>query len=155
MITAVDTNILLDLVTPDAPHADESDRALAEAWNQGSIVISEVTYAELAVRFDAKEWLDAFLGDTRTELSLSDDATLFSAGKAWMTYLRRRPDGLVCPQCGTANPTACINCGINLRPRQHVLADFMIGAHALHHADQLLTRDRGFYGSYFPELRLA
>ncbi len=40
MISAIDTNALLDVLIPDLPHGDASEAALAEALCAGAIIIS-------------------------------------------------------------------------------------------------------------------
>jgi len=154
MITAVDTNILLDVLIPDAPHGDESESMLAEAVRAGAVVISDTVYVELAVHFPQQEKLDRFLADTGLRLESSNAEALYRAGRAWSEYIRRRP-ALACPQCGATQDLHCDKCGASVQPRQHVVADFIIGAHAVVQADQLLTRDRGYYATYFPELTLG
>ena len=36
--------------------------------------------------------------------------------------------------------------------RERILPDFLIGAHAVHEASQLISRDAGFYRQYFSGL---
>ena len=76
-------------------------------------------------------------------------------GLAWKTYRERSGEGWRCAACGRVHrEVQCAQCGARLRGRQHIVSDFLIGAHALHQADRLLSRDRGFYATYFGELAL-
>ncbi len=155
MITAVDTNIVLDILMLGAPHGDSSEKLLEEAVSAGATIISEPVYSELSARFALAIDLDEFLMDAGIRIQPSSQEALFLAGKAWQTYNQRRPAGLRCPSCGASCVVKCIACDTPLSPRQHVLADFQIGSHALVHAERLLTRDRGYYRAYFPNLVLG
>ena len=155
MITDVDTNILLDVLIPGAPNAGQSERALVTSLRRGGLIIGEAVYGELAPHFPTREGLDRFLLDTGIRLQPSGTEALYRAGVAWAAYMRRRPASLSCPRCGDEQRVRCDRCGVDIRVRQHVLADFLIGAHAVLHAHRLLTRDRGFYATNFPALILA
>jgi predicted nucleic acid-binding protein len=155
MITAVDTNILLDILIPDAPHGDSSEELLTGSLADGAVIISEAVYTELAAHFSTPEKLDRFLQETGLHLQPSGSDALYLAGKTWRKYLQRRPDSAVCPSCGTPQDFRCSACQSPFFPRQHVVADFLIGAHAVVLSDRLLTRDRGYYRTYFPDLRLV
>lgn len=155
MITALDTNVLLDLLIPDSRHADTSQRALDEALAAGALMIGEVVYAELASQFPNADELDRFLDETHIRLDPSSPEALWQAAQAWHRYLARRGRAFRCPKCGKQVTVACSGCGETISGRQHILSDFLVGGHALTQADRLLTRDRGFYGSYFPKLVIA
>ena len=45
MITAVDTNILLDVLIPAAPFGAASQQSLDTALQQGTLVLNEMVYA--------------------------------------------------------------------------------------------------------------
>jgi hypothetical protein len=154
MITAVDTNILLDVLIPDAPFGAASQQSLDTALQQGTLVLNEVVYAELAAHFPTLAELERFLADTGMCLVPSQPEALARAGQAWAAYIRQRGPGFLCSVCGRVQQLSCQQCGAVLRSRQHLVSDFLIGAHATMQAERLLTRDRRYYRTYFPELRL-
>lgn len=126
----VDTNVLLDLVTDDPAWANWSIRRLETASLRGPLAINDMVYAELSVRFDEIERLDAFLASADLMIAPIPRAALFLAGKTFKRYRAQRG------------------------PQTSILPDFFIGAHAAVLGVPLLTRDVRRYKTYFPRLEL-
>jgi predicted nucleic acid-binding protein len=153
LISAVDANILVDILI-DSPRQALSRQLLKEARSQGYLIIAPVVYAELVAMLGEQQKLQEFLDAAGIQkVEQFGEKALWLAGEAWKLYNKRRPQKLVCPGCGSETEAFCPGCQKKILTRQHILTDFLVGAHAQAHANQLLTHDLGFVRSYFPKLR--
>ncbi len=156
MISAVDTNILFDILIPGEPHAKSSKKLLDKHLAGGKLILCEVVFAELAARFPSEQELKLFLADTGMRLVPSNEKSLHIAGMRWAAYARRsRRNDFSCSECGKSFTVSCPHCKAAVTRRQIVLSDFLIGAHALIHADCLLSRDLGVYKNNFRDLKIV
>lgn len=128
MITAVDTSVLLDLFTADATFMGVSRAALHRCMEAGALIACDVVWAELGAAFPSGAAAVSALDRLGVRFVPLDATAALAAGTMWRQYRRRGGS------------------------RNRMIADFLIGSHARTHADRLLTRDRGFYASYFKEL---
>ncbi|WP_424017817.1 type II toxin-antitoxin system VapC family toxin [Halorientalis pallida] len=150
MTTVVDTSALLALLYPDDAHNRRAKRALVAADEAGKISVNPVVYAELAAddTFADRDALDYFLDDTGIAVEPITRDIAARAGECFQTYLSRRGETLQCSNCGRETTFECPDCASSITARQHVAADFLIGAHA-ETAGTLLTFDGGFFRDYF------
>jgi predicted nucleic acid-binding protein len=130
MITAVDTNVLLDVLLDDSTFGEASAVMLERCIKEGRIIACDVVWAETAANYISEAEFKKVIDTLGLELSPLGKESAFLAGGLWKSY---RNDG---------------------GKRSRIVADFMIGAHAMTQAQRLLSRDRGFYRKYFKELVL-
>ncbi len=129
--TAVDTNVLIDLLSGSQSDSDLAAAALEAVAGKDTLRISVVCYAELSSRFTLRINLDQLLDHLGFLVDVLDRQTSYAAGQLYLEYRSRG---------GT---------------RDRILPDFLIAAHAQIEADRLLTRDLRFFRGTFPKLEVV
>jgi predicted nucleic acid-binding protein len=128
MITAVDTSVLLDILTDDPEFGSPSVEALRHSIQQGRIVACSVVWAKTAAVFpDTKAFQNALAALPLVFSSIVEPAARF-AGEMWRQC--RREGGA----------------------RHRAFPDFLIAAHVQFQSGRLLTRNCGFFRTYFKRL---
>jgi predicted nucleic acid-binding protein len=129
--TAVDSSVVLDVLTADSVYAEKSEGALRRASLQGQLIVCEAALAEIFPALGDRERAHEFLVEWQIDFLPSDEESAMLAGEMFLRYLKRG------------------------REQKRILADFLIGAHASVHADRLLARDRGYLRDYFSSLNVV
>ncbi len=127
---AVDSSVLLDVLAEDPVFGEASARALTHALSQGEVVVCDAVVAEVQAMLDTRDTaMEALL-----EFGIRFEPTLEQAAvRAGHMQRRFRDRG---------------------GKRERVVADFLIGAHALLQCTALITRDAGFFREYFKGLKV-
>lgn len=138
MTTAIDSNVLVALWDAGGSLHGAARKVLERQFDQGALVISGAVYAELlAAPSRTEEFLDRFCEETAIEVEWELSERMWRvAGAAFQGYAARRKK----QRAG--------------EPRR-ILADFLIGAHALLNGYKLLTLDEGLYRAAFPKLGIV
>ncbi len=127
---AVDSSVLVDLLSGTGRAADAASEALRSALHLGPVVYNDVVLAEVCTSL--KQGADVL--DVLEEAGLGYLATEAKAAlRAGEMQRRYRQRG---------------------GKRERTIPDFLVGAHALTQCNGLITRDAGFFRDYFKGLRV-
>jgi predicted nucleic acid-binding protein len=127
--TALDSSVLILLYRKQAGWERWRDQ-LQSAAGDGELIISPVAFAEYSIAYPS---VDSALADLDSLNIVYEPISPASAYLAGQIFLRYRREG---------------------GPRQNLIPDFLIAAHASVQADRLAAIDRGYLRTYFPALAL-
>jgi predicted nucleic acid-binding protein len=138
MTTAVDTNVIVALWDRDPSLSTAAQSALDAALERGTLVTTAAVFAELvAAPGRTESFLDSFFRETTIRIDWELNEPVWrTAGRAFQKYAARRR------RHRDAGP-------------RRILADFLIGAHALEGGYSLLTLDDHLYSTAFPSLSVV
>ncbi len=120
----VDTNIILDVIGADQEFGPVSKNCLIRCAGSGVLVINPVIYAEVGAVIETIEELDELLPKSLFRRDPLPWEAAYLAGRAFRRYRSRGGK------------------------KSRVLADFLIGAHAVTAGMILITRDQGYANSF-------
>jgi predicted nucleic acid-binding protein len=127
--TAVDTSVLLAVAEKEPGH-EKWERLLRQAAEEGGLCVCPVVFAELSPAISSAEILQSQLAMLAIEY---DDFSPESAHHAGVIFWKYRQAG---------------------GPREHLLPDFLVAAHAQIQCGRLAAIDRGYFRQYFPKLKI-
>lgn len=130
MSIIVDSNIILDILTENKEWYRWSSEQLVNLSKDNELIINQVIYSEISIRFSSIEDLDEVIAEAGLKCENLPWEACFLAGKCFMQYKKNQ---------GTKYST---------------LPDFYIGAHAAITKRRLLTRDVRRYKTYFNNLEI-
>ena len=139
MRVCVDTTILVDILKDEFRIFQEKLYTALE--RRENLIVPSVVFAELMPKFKGNtKQLSEFLEEHKILTEPLDLASVIAASESWMKYLKRK------------TKEKCPMCGHRLNLKEHFLSDFYIGGFASAKCSAILTRDRGIYTKYFPQL---
>jgi predicted nucleic acid-binding protein len=125
---AVDSSVIIDFLF-DGPSSEASAATLREAAERGRLALSDVALAEVCARGES-DAIRRVLQGLGFQFHPTNETAAARAGEMLLRYRLRS---------GT---------------RARIVADFLIGAHALIQCEGLITLDAGFHRDYFKGLRV-
>lgn len=141
MKICIDTVVLIDILKDEFVAYQEKLYSAIVA--KETLIAPTVVYAELMPQFsgDTRQ-IESFLKEHKVRIAPLEIDSVSIAATRWMGYLKRK------------TKARCPNCGKSLNKKEHFLSDFYIGGFAMAKCDAILTRDRGIYRKYFPDLKM-